>query len=362
VRKAKPREAVDKIGRRSKSDQLLLSARFHKFNGYGDFARQLTRELIDLVPIAIQTTPEFHDQLKAKDWLQYVCDTEPHPGGEVSIQPTFSEMLPPKGDRAAMYTMFECDRLLPAWRARMNEFDLVIVPSNENAMHFRRQTTTKIVSVPLGIEFEHYHWKPFKERDVFTFGTAGHLGHGSTRKGLFRVIEWFQDAFPKFVKDVRLSVKLNRGHDNLDTFGDSRIELVPSDMSTEQLADWHHSIDVYADGSTFEGWGMFPCNSIASGRPVIGTYYGGHREYFRFGNHVSIGYNVELADDIYAQTGGAWAVPDHSDGVEAMRWCYDNQADVKQMGQRAAKSVLHLTWKNTALGVLDALSRHGVIE
>lgn len=360
MRKANPRPARHSPGVRSKGNQMLISARFHKFNGYGDFARHLTAELVKKVPTAIQTTPEFYDQLKEKGWWQYACDVGPHPGPEISIQPTFSEMLPPQGDTSAMYTMFECDQLLPAWRARMNEFDLIVVPSNENAMHFRTQTRTKVVSVPLGIDFENYHWKPFEKKDVFTFGTAGNLGHGATRKGLFRVVEWFLDAFPSTVKDVRLSVKLNRGHDNLDTSRDDRIELVTRDMSTGDLANWHHSIDVYADGSTFEGWGMFPCNSLASGRPVIGTYYGGHREYFRFGNHIPIGYRVALADDIYAQTGGAWAVPDHAEGVEAMRWCYDNQSKVKNMGEHAAESVSHLTWESSAETLLETLAKYGV--
>ena len=119
---------------------------------------------------------------------------------------------------------------------------------------------------------------------------------------------------------------------------------------------------MYADGSTYEGWGMFPCHSLACGRPVIGVYYGGHREYFRFGNHIPLGYRVELADEKYAFTGGAWAVPDHRDGVEAMRWCYENRAEVMRMGDTAAKSVEHLTWGNTAETLLAVLDRHGFRE
>lgn len=342
------------------NDLLWFWAFFHKFNGYGDLARYLVAELVDLVPLAIQTDPRFYDQMRERGWWSYVRDPSTMKGPHLSLQPTFSTMLKPRGDRSAMFTMCECDRLLPAWRAQMDRFDLVIVPNNENAMHYRDQTKTPIESVPLGIDFDFYHWKPFGNREVFRFGTAGHLGHGSTRKGLFRVVDWFQDAFPRSIKGVRLSIKLSRGYEGVDTLGDDRIELVPDDLSTQQLADWHHSIDVYADGSTYEGWGMFPCHSLACGRPVIGVYYGGHREYFKFGNHIPIGYQVQMADEKYQHLRGAWAVPDYSDGVEAMRWCFDHRSDVESMGSNAARSVEHLTWRQCAVQLLEELQRHGI--
>jgi len=344
------------------NEALWVQASFHRLTGYGDLSKHLTCELAKLMSIAIQTKPDFYEQVKKWGWWDRIRTPSVSLGPSLSLQPTFSGMTRPSGAPSALFTMFECDRLSPTFRSIFDQFNLVIVSNNENAMHYRNQTKTPIESVPLGINFEFYHWRPFCERDVFRFGTAGNLGHGSTRKGLFRVIEWFQDAFPRSMRDVRLSIKLSRGYDKVDIRGDDRIKLVPDDMSTQQLAAWHHSLDVYADGSTYEGWGMFPCNSLACGRPVIGTYYGGHREYFKFGNHIPIGYKVQIADDIYEHLSGAWAVPDHSEGVEAMRWCYDNRAEVKRMGQRAADSVKHLTWKNTALGVLDALSKHGIFH
>lgn len=320
----------------------------------------MVRELRERVPLAIQTDPMFYDQLKEKGWWDNVRDPNIRAGPHISLQPTFSAMLPPKGSPSAMFTMCECDRLIPAWRHQMNRFDVVVVPNNENAMHFREQTKTPIEVAAEGIDFDFYHWKPFEKKEVFRFGTAGHLGHGATRKGLFRVVEWFQDAFPRSVTDVELSIKLHKGFDLLDTKGDDRIKVVSEHLSTEELAAWHHSLDVYADGSTYEGWGLFPCNSLACGRPVIGVYYGGHREYFQFGNHVPIGYRVELADEKYRFTKGAWAVPDHDDGVEAMRWCYGHQSEVESMGERAAESVKHLTWGNAVDKILAILEKHNV--
>lgn len=359
--RANPRKPSLQPSKQADNDRLWFWAYFHKFNGYGDIARHLADELANLVPLAIQTDPSFYPQMRERGLWDYVRSPDIRKGPHLSLQPTFSEMLKPRGPGSAMFTMSECDRLLPIWARRMDEFDLVIVPNNENAMHYRDQTATPIAAVPIGVDFEHYRFQEPENRAVFRFGTAGHLGHGATRKGLFRVVEWFLDAFPRSVSDVQLSIKMNRGFDELETGGDPRIELVTADLSTDQLAEWHHSLDVYADGSTYEGWGMFPCNSLACGRTVIGTYYGGHREYFQFGNHIPIGYRVELADDKYQHLRGAWAVPDHSDGVEAMRWAYDNQAEIRRMGRFAARSVEHLTWRRCAEGVLAEMKKAEII-
>lgn len=341
---------------------LWLWAHFHEFNGYGDFARHVFSELRNLTSVALQTDHSFYGQIKSLGWWDHVREPGMKAGACLSIQPTFSQMLNPQGSPSAMFTMSECDRLIPEWTNKMDNFDLIIVPNNENAMHYRDQTKAPIETVPLGVDFDNYHWKPFKKTGVFRFGTAGHLGHGSTRKGLFRVVEWFHDAFPRSVKNVRLSLKLHKGFDEIDTKNDPRIEKIQEHLSAEQLAAWHHSLDVYADGSTYEGWGLFPCNSLACGRPVIGVYYGGHREYFSFGNHIPIGYKVKLADELYQHTGGAWAVPNHSDGVEAMRWSYNNQSNIRKMGRRASQSVKHLTWTNCATNLLKVLHDRGILE
>ena len=348
----------------SKSDDcdFWLWANFFRFNGYGDLSRNLAIELNRLTRLAIQAPPTFYQQLHDLGLWSRVRSNRLHKGPTLSIQPTFSQMLPPRAPGSVIYTMFECDRLLPAWREKLSKFDLVLMPSNENAFHFRDQLRAPIAVVPLGIDFDHYHFQPPKKRSIFRFGTAGHLGHGATRKGLFRVVEWFLDAFPPRFTDVRLSIKLNRGFEEVETHGDPRIELFAGDLSTQALADWHHSLDVYADGSTYEGWGMFPCNSLACGRAVVGTYYGARREYLRFGNHVSIGYRIKLADEKFQHLGGAWAVPDHSDGVEALRWCYNNPAEVERMGERAAESVHHLTWRRCAEGVLSEMKKAGIFR
>lgn len=341
---------------------LWVRSDFNLANGYGDTSRSFVGELVKRVPLLIQALPHYHDQLQRLGWGDKIRSVESRAGSCLSIQPTFSTMLPPTGTPSAMFTMCEVDRLLPEWRSRMNEFDLVIVPNNENEMQYRGLIETPIACVPLGIDFEHYRWEEFHRQPVFRFGTAGNLGHGETRKGLSRVIRWFKDAFPWSVTDVRLSVKTNRFNKDLDTGGDSRIEVVSDDLPVSELAAWHHSLDVYADASTYEGWGMFPCHSLACGRPVIGVYYGGHREYFKRGNHLPIGYRVQLADHIYEQTGGAWAMPIHSEGVEAMRYAYANQAEMRAMGRRAAESVRHLTWKRAAINLLKALRRHGIYD
>ena len=354
MQRAKPKpKPLNPTNTSTEADAWLWAA-YYKNNGFGDFARSLARGLSGLCDIAIQSDPRFYPELKRLGFWDRVRPETVVGGPAVQIN-AVNVVRPKRADVSAVYTMWECDRLLRSWVAAMNGHDFVIVPNQSNLDHFSNQLSIPVVKVPLGIDFDAYAPRGRENDGVFRFGTAGHLGHGATRKGLSRVVGWFLDAFPARVKDVRLSLKLNEGFNRIDTFRDQRIEIVHANLSKVELVQWHSSLDVYADGSTYEGWGMFPCNSMAVGRPVIGVPWGGHLEYFLPGNHIPVGYKIEPADDLYRKTKGSWPIPDHSDGVEAMRWCYDNQSRVREMGERAATSVEHLTWERCAKGVIAEL-------
>lgn len=356
MRRANPKPRPLEPTNTSTTADAWLWAAYYKHNGFGDFARSLARGLESLCDVALQADPSFYPELKRLGFWDRVRPESVIGGPAVQIN-AVNVVRPKMADVSAVYTMWECDKLMRSWVAAMNGHDFVIVPNQSNLEHFSEQLSVPVVKVPLGIDFDLYPPKERQQDGVFRLGAAGHLGHGSTRKGLHRVVGWFLDAFPSRVSDVRLSLKLNRGFNDVETFRDPRIEIVHEDLSRPELAEWHSSLDVYADGSTYEGWGMFPCNSLAMGRPVIGVLWGGHLEYFAPGNHIPIGHKIAPADDLYFKTKGSWAVPDHSDGVEAMRWCYDNQSQAREMGANAARSVEHLTWRRCAEGVLSHLQK-----
>jgi glycosyltransferase involved in cell wall biosynthesis len=118
-------------------------------------------------------------------------------------------------------------------------------------------------------------------------------------------------------------------------------------------------LDCYIDGSTFEGWGLWTHAAMATGRPVIGTNYSARNDYFQFGNHIPIGYQLAPSQGMFTGL-GHWAMPNHSDAVKAMRWAYNNRARCVEIAEEAAKTTRHLTWQAMAENVYKAMRKHKI--
>lgn len=337
---------------------LCITAMYNRANGYGELARQLTYHLAKMVDLAIHAHPKYHDQLFDLDLLRLLAPANPKPKSLLSIQPTFSTMISPFGYRNAIFTMFETSRLQPAWCRTINEYHLLLTPSHANAADFMEQVRCPVEVANLGYDPEMFSLHPYPTEGPFEFGAAAHVGHGRTRKGVERIIKWFTAAFPS-QKDVRLSLKLNKWPDNGIIPNDSRITVIEQDLSEEDCRDWLRSLHCYIDGSTFEGWGMWNHHAMGTGRAVIGTNYSARSEYFKFGNHIPIGYRVVPSADQYEGL-GHWAMPDTSDAIEAMRWAYNNPGQCEEIGIRAYESVKSLTWETFAKRVLFLLRKHGI--
>lgn len=356
----KERNYYDEIKRQAEIDQkrLYVGAMFNIANGYGDLARNFCLEANKMIDLGILPHGDFHAHLR-KIGLGHCLESPPLiPNSLLSIQPTFSLMQKNTGKRSAIYTMFEASKLRREWIAAINSFQICIVPSNHNAQFFREQVSIPVEVANLGHDHNMFTYCKPPTKGPFVFGAAGHVGHGRNRKGIERIIEWFTLAFGAN-KDVRLKLKLNKWPDNEIMPSDPRIEVIENDLSEEDCRDWLRSLHCYIDGSTFEGWGMWNHNAMATGRPVIGTYYSARCEYFRFGNHIPIGYKLTSANDQY-QGLGHWAMPNHVDAIEAMRWAYKNPDQCEAIGKKAHQTVEPMTWKRFARRVLLILKKHGV--
>lgn len=337
---------------------LCLSTFFNKANGYGEIGRQLAIELSKAVDLSIHTNPMYFSQLIDLRLANLIAPQNPMPKSLLSLQPTFSNMVQPFGYRNAVFTMFETSRLKPVWCQTISEYQLLITPSHANAADFQEQVKCPVGVANLGHDAEMFTLHPYPASGPFVFGAAAHVGHGRTRKGIERILDWFDSAFPG-VKDVRLSIKLNAYPENGIIPDDPRISLIEQDLSDEDCRDWLRSLHCYIDGSTFEGWGMWNHHAMATGRPVIGSNYSARCEYFRFGNHIPIGYRVTPADDQYKGL-GHWAMPDRSDAIEAMRWAYSNAGQCEAIGLHAHDTVSPMTWGRFAKRVLFLLRKHGI--
>lgn len=366
----KPRQR--KKRRTEYTGPLYWWAGFEKYDGYGDIARNAAETVVEMANVKLQAVKYYHHRLSQDFGLgPHLIDAELEiRGPQFSIQ-SVNHILPPMGTRNAVYTMHEASLLDPQWIEAMNRYNLVIVPCEENATEFRKQINPPVEVVNLGLDHSLYRQSAKTAGSTFRFGTAGNIRHVRERKGMDRVVEWFLAAFPSN-PHVSLTVKLNAPkpsitHINADPLGeqdqifedDPRIEIIRENMPHEKAAQWLRSIDCYVDASAYEGWGMWPFHAMATGRPVIGTYYSGSREYFTFGNHIPIGFHIERAQSHYAPYGN-WAMPIAAEGIEAMRWAYENPRQCREIGRIASQSVQSFTWEKFVGDVLQALAKHNI--
>jgi len=341
-----------------KPGSLFWWSGYEVADGYGDISQNAARSIPKSAPVQFQALRHYHNRIIHDLGLgsKLVSDEREVPGPQFSIQ-SVCDVLPPMGTKNAIFTMHESGILDPNWIEAINKYDLVIVPCDENAHEFRKQLKPPVEVVNIGLDHSLYRPASKTAGATFRFGTAGNIRHVRERKGMDRVIEWFLAAFPGN-PHVSLTVKLNKSGDPIFD-DDPRIEIIRENLPHEQAAEWLRSLDCYVDASTYEGWGMWPFHAMATGRPVIGTYFGEHREYFEFGNHIPIGYKIERAQSHYRNLGD-WAMPIALEGVKAMRWAYQNPKECRRIGAKASRSVQRFTWPSFVDGVFQALEKHQI--
>lgn len=303
----------------------------------------VSEELGSKVPIEIKS--RFVQRIQPEPW-------------ELIMHPPDHSVTP--GKKTVFYTMWETTRLSKTGDATLRQAQAIIVPSSWNASCFSAQGfDVPIFVVPLGVNPDVFSFAPMKSDGPCVFGAAGRLAHGGSRKGLYEVIDAFQEAF-KSVENVRLRIKCFTDC-KVKKPDDSRIEIVTDFLSENGLANWLRGLTCFVSASRGEGWGLFPHQAMAVGRPVIGCHYGGMAEFMNAYNSYALAYSHEKATGFYENCGN-WSEPDMSDLVRQMRFVFNNRQDALKRGIQAHLDVRHLTWDNTSKKMTDVLKKLGVIE
>jgi len=256
---------------------------------------------------------------------------------------------------------FETTRVPASWVPRLNKFDAVFVPCVQNVQMMKDSGVT----VPI----ELIHWgvdetlfKPIERKDdgIFTFGTLGAL---SNRKGTDILVDAFLKAFPPKIKDVRLICKTSY------TFyywnrRDPRIEVQMTAVPHEEMMrEFYSRVDAFVFPTRGEGFGLTPLEAMATGIPAIITGWSGLMEYYDPKANLLLDYKMVPATDfttkVYKEDCGQWSEPNEEDLIEKMRWCYNNQDEVKKMGKYAAEYVKeNWTWDKKIDMFTQALDKH----
>ena len=126
-----------------------------------------------------------------------------------------------------------------------------------------------------------------------------------SRKNPLGVLDAFARAFGRSGRDGPLVVikAINLGRN--PAFAkvlEQRVEatggaLIDRQMSSEEFAALFHASDVYVSLHRSEGFGLGLAESMAIGKPVIGTAYSGNLDFMSTGNSCLVGYTIREIDE-----------------------------------------------------------------
>lgn len=345
---------------RFKGKRLTLMPWLESQSGYCIHALQYFRHwekldvFVSIRPVQATETEEVRVPMELKRAI--VNRDQPEPW-EVILSP--ASHVPAGRRKSVYYSMYESSRWTPRQVKLLNRSDAIIVGSEWNRFGLRESGCIRpIYVVPLGYSEESFKSTPIKMDGPCVFGAAGRMSHGAIRKGLNAVIECFTKEF-KNEKDVQLQVK---GFQDCPTHYvcDSRIVVREGYIKEKALADWYSNLTCFVSAARGEGFGLMQLESMASGRPVIASIYGGLREFMTPENSYAVDFKESPSEEAWSN-GGLWAVPDENHIRHLMRQVYNHRQHAQTIGIRAALDVKEFTWKNSALRCLETLESIGAI-
>jgi glycosyltransferase involved in cell wall biosynthesis len=349
-----PAQAVDSgVGHRH---PLLLTGNILGVSAYDRVVVELAQGLLSLgIDVRISAESRLRRDLLSDRLAALVRPRLPGDHDLVIAPPhLLAQAAPPPG--AAILTMWESDRLDPAWVPILNKAAVVLVPSRWGVESFRASgVTAPMVRVPLGYDPLTFH-PDGSHPPVCTFGAAGALAGGGFRKNLAHLIDLFERAFPD-EPDVRLRLKVTpRCH--LSEPNDPRVEVLHRLLRPAELTDWYRSLTVYVNTSSAEGFGLHLVEAMACGVPLVSTMFGGVAEYFDAAVGYPVPYRLVPADGLVYR--GSWAEADETALIAALRAIYQAPAAAARLGARAAARALRFTWKQSGRRLLAVLAEHGI--
>lgn len=245
--------------------------------------------------------------------------------------------------RRSIFTMWESMRLPEQFRESLHNFDVVMVPSDQNVELFGRYHDN-VQRVLLGVDPAEWHYVERTEPGMFFDFLIGGSG---PRKGTDIAFDAFKAAFPTADGSgpiPRLIMKNPRGE---DFAFDGRVQVIGGKLPAEEEQALYASAHCYLQPSRGEGFGLQPLQAMAQGCPTILTDAHGHESFA----HLGYGISAEAGPASYFIYGdaGEWWEPNVDELVDAMRFVYANYdqacADAKVAAEIVAED---FTWANTA--------------
>lgn len=261
-------------------------------------------------------------------------------------------VLSMRNDVRLIYTMFESDKIPEDWPDYLNAADEVIVPSRWCQEVFAAAGVKSTV-VPLGYNEEAFVYidrgDVKQNGDCFTFI---HYDSFNLRKGFMEVFNAFTQEFTKD-EPVRLILKTVRSSGGIPIMKSNypQIEVVRGVMTESELVKLLGRCDCFVYPSRGEGFGITPLEAMATGLPAIVPNEHGISEYFNSKYMLEIK-ATERCPGLYNRFRGTdvgnMVVCDVDDLRRKMRYAFEHQDEMRDLGRAASEYVKSYTYAKTA--------------
>jgi glycosyltransferase involved in cell wall biosynthesis len=111
----------------------------------------------------------------------------------------------------------------------------------------------------------------------------------------------------------------------------------------------YNESDIYVASQLADGFDLGSAEAMSSGLPVIVGGYGGQIEHVPDDCGFKLKYKLERVkeDPMYEEV--SWGKPDLEDLKKRMRYAFEHQEEMKEMGKRAREFIVNnFTWDITA--------------
>lgn len=262
------------------------------------------------------------------------------------------------------HTMFELEPMPPTWVPILNRSAGVWVPSQWCANLFRSSgVTVPIFVAGYGVDRRYFFPVNRSMRDgeplrvlVWSMALIG-------RKNPLMAFTSFLDAgFPADKATLEIKVNSGQGMSALKGYDGkvlSNARVIAEDWPLSRVGEWLRSGDVLVYLSGGEGFGLMPLEAMACGLPVVCANNTGMMDFLSpdyamlvpsKGKKENIGYTLRFGVKAYEEQ------PDADITTDYLRWCFEHRAEMREMGERAALAVQHMTWQRTGENALIHLT------
>ena len=185
--------------------------------------------------------------------------------------------------------------------------------------------------------------------DKYIFLNSFDFNSWVARKNPLAVIDSFRRAFPDGRRDVLLLLKTSNGYRNPQKLkeltdyadGDQRIVVRDDVLDRAHIQALQRCADAYVSLHRAEGFGLGMAESMALGKPVIGTAWSGNLDFMSDENSCLVGYQlVPVEAGQYAHhEGQRWAEADREQAALLMRKLVDDREYGNALGRAASESI-----------------------